>query len=218
MFSEADINQRFVEGRKFREVLVKSGKKHFVANPIELPFDQTKVLKSSFIFKTDYDYLVAANVVFAEIATNDPGTLVEFGIAVQRFMSGEDVKIYGYFNDLITVRNQVGGLAYLVSASSAFKGDVSGTGFLAMAVLIFGEWKPGIIMLAALFFGAFQVLPSVITIIPALNEFTNNNPKIPLGTIFRLMPYLLTIIALIATSKRSRAPKSAGISFDFKAN
>ena len=52
----------------------------------------------------------------------------------------------------------MGGLIYVIPTAISFDGSVSGYGFLALAVLIFGQWKPGRIFLSAIFFGTFSML------------------------------------------------------------
>ena len=54
----------------------------------------------------------------------------------------------------------IGGLVYIIPTSTSFNASVSGYGFLALAVLIFGQWKPGKILLAALFFGIMKTISS----------------------------------------------------------
>ena len=64
----------------------------------------------------------------------------------------------------------IGGLVYVIPTSTSFNASVSGYGFLALAVLIFGQWKPGKIMLAALFFGFMKTISSAYSGIPVLAD------------------------------------------------
>ncbi|MFR2694192.1 MAG: ABC transporter permease subunit [Enterocloster bolteae] len=50
------------------------------------------------------------------------------------------------------------GLVFVVPTSTNFNADVAGYGFLALAVLIFGQWKPVKIMWASLFFGLMKAV------------------------------------------------------------
>lgn len=110
----------------------------------------------------------------------------------------------------------IGGLIYIIPTSVSFEGHVSGYGFLALAVLIFGQWRPGRILVAAVFFGMFQTLSVTYIGLDFVRTWMDANPKVPIGMFFRLMPYLITMVALAFSSKNSRAPKASGISFDPK--
>lgn len=85
---------------------------------------------------------------------------------------------------------------------------VAGFGFLALAVMIFGQWKPVKILLAALFFAFLRTLAYSISLIPFLDSLDINQ------TYYKMLPYLATMVVLAFTSKRSRAPKAEGIPYD----
>lgn len=102
----------------------------------------------------------------------------------------------------------MGGLILMVPVTTAFNGTVSGFGFLALAVLIFGQWKPSRILMAAFFFGFMQTIAAAYTGIPFLVSL-----KLP-GNLFKSIPYLTTIIVLAFTSRRSAAPAAAGEPYD----
>ena len=101
----------------------------------------------------------------------------------------------------------IGGLVFVVSSSVTFSGQVSGYGFLALAVMIFGQWKPEKILFASIFFGFANALSVKYTLIPLFDGLS-------LGYFFRILPYLATLGALMLTSKKSRAPKAEGIPYD----
>ena len=105
----------------------------------------------------------------------------------------------------------IGGLAYTVAAGSGFSTSVLGYGFLALAVMIFGNWKPWNILGASLFFAFFKILSSYSASIPFLPRFENIKSS---EYIYLMLPYVVTMIVLILTSKKSRAPKSEGIPYD----
>lgn len=105
----------------------------------------------------------------------------------------------------------IGGLAYTLAAGSAFQSTVSGYGFLALAVMIFGNWKPLNILGASLFFALFKIIGSYSGSIPFLPKFENIKAS---EYIYLMLPYIVTMILLILTSKRSRAPKAEGIPYD----
>jgi simple sugar transport system permease protein len=105
----------------------------------------------------------------------------------------------------------IGGLAYTVAAGSTFQSSVAGYGFLALAVMIFGNWKPWNILGASLFFALFKIIGSYSSSIPFLPKFDNLNQS---EYLYLMVPYVVTMILLILTSKKSRAPKAEGIPYD----
>lgn len=102
------------------------------------------------------------------------------------------------------------GLVYILSGVSQWKFEVgvSGFGFLALAVMIFGQWKPRTIGLAALLFGFFRALSNVYTGFPWLVAL-----NIP-SALYNMLPYIISLIVLAFTSQNSAAPKSEGIPYD----
>lgn len=105
----------------------------------------------------------------------------------------------------------IGGLAYTLAAGSGFQASVAGYGFLALAVMIFGNWKPLNILGASLFFAFFKILGSYSASIPFLPSFDEVNSR---EYIYLMLPYIVTMIILVLTSKKSRAPKAEGIPYD----
>ena len=105
----------------------------------------------------------------------------------------------------------IGGLAFTVAAGSGFSSSVAGYGFLGLAVMIFGNWKPLNILGASLFFALFKVIgsySSAISFLPKFEGVANS------GYIYNMLPYIVTMIILILTSKNSAAPKAEGIPYD----
>ena len=104
----------------------------------------------------------------------------------------------------------LGGICYILAGVSEwkFENGVAGFGFLALAVMIFGQWKPTRIALAALLFGAFRALSNVYFGFPFLIAL-----NIP-GSVYNMLPYVISLIVLAFTSKNSRAPKAEGIPYD----
>ena len=103
----------------------------------------------------------------------------------------------------------IGGFAYIVPAVSSwnFEVGVAGMGFLALAVMIFGQWKPFRIFCAALFFAVFKALANI-----ADSSFLAflQWPK----EIYNMMPFIASMVILAFTSKKSKAPKAEGIPYD----
>lgn len=104
----------------------------------------------------------------------------------------------------------LGGIVYITAGVSEwkFENGVAGFGFLALAVMIFGQWKPTRIALAALLFGMFRALSNVYTGVGFLAAL-----PIP-GTVYNMLPYIISLIVLAFTSQNSRAPKAEGIPYD----
>ena len=104
----------------------------------------------------------------------------------------------------------IGGLAYIIPAVSIwnFEQGVTGMGFLALAVMIFGQWKPFRIFLAAIFFSMFRAMANIADSFPLLKDL--NWPK----EIYNMMPFIASMIVLALTSKKSRAPKAEGVPYD----
>jgi len=104
----------------------------------------------------------------------------------------------------------IGGIVYITAGVSSwkFENGVAGFGFLALAVMIFGQWKPGKIALAALLFGFFRALGNVYTGFDLLK-----NLNLP-STVYNMLPYLISLLVLALTSKNSLAPKAEGIPYD----
>ena len=74
--------------------------------------------------------------------------------------------------------------------------------------LMFGQWKPVNILFAALFFAFMGQMSSFYVNIPFLV-----NLKID-PAIYKMLPYIATLIVLAFTSKKSRAPKAVGVPYD----
>ena len=104
----------------------------------------------------------------------------------------------------------LGGICYILAGVSEwkFENGVAGFGFLALAVMIFGQWKPLRIAGAALLFGLFRALSNVYFGFDWLVSL--NLP----GTVYNMMPYIISLLVLAFTSKKSRAPKAEGIPYE----
>ena len=106
----------------------------------------------------------------------------------------------------------LGGFIYALTASGcSANGDVAGLGFLALAVMIFGNWKPLPIALAALLFGALKCISVGYPYIDFNGDGVFWLKEIGISSsVYRILPYLITLIVLAFTSKKSRAPKAEG--------
>ena len=104
----------------------------------------------------------------------------------------------------------IGGIVYITAGVSEwkFENGVAGFGFLALAVMIFGQWKPNLIALAAVLFGLFRALSNVYSGFDILTAL-----HIP-GTLYKMLPYIISLLVLAVSSRKSRAPKAEGIPYD----
>ena len=104
----------------------------------------------------------------------------------------------------------LGGIAFIIAGSSEWHFDygVVGFGFLSLAVMIFGQWKPLRIGLSALLFGLFRALSNVYSGIPFMKALNIDS------AVYNMLPYIVCLVVLALTSKKSRAPKAEGIPYD----
>lgn len=102
----------------------------------------------------------------------------------------------------------IGGLVFVIPTSTNFNATVAGYGFLALAVLIFGQWNPMRILFASFFFGLMKTIAASYSGIPILASL-----GIP-SYIYKMIPYITTLVVLVFTSKNSQAPRAEGIPYD----
>ena len=94
----------------------------------------------------------------------------------------------------------VGGAFLTMSAFNAFFFEmIAGRGWICIALVVFASWRPGKALLGALLFGAFDAFQ--VRLQQALGG------DIPYQ-IFLMLPYVLSILALIAMSRRAAYPKA----------
>jgi len=110
----------------------------------------------------------------------------------------------------------MGGFVYsLTTANCTANGDVAGFGFLALAVMIFGNWKPLNIAGASLLFGLFKCIAAAYTSLDINGDGVYMLAELGISShLYRMLPYLVTLAVLSFTSKKSRAPKAEGIPYD----
>jgi general nucleoside transport system permease protein len=98
----------------------------------------------------------------------------------------------------------LGGAALTIGSSGSFGREMSGgLGFIALAVVILGRWHPGYATAAALLFG-FSII---------LRIWANQvSPGIP-SSFITMVPYIVTIIAVVGFVGRSRPPAADGIPY-----
>ena len=103
----------------------------------------------------------------------------------------------------------LGGLLLItLNAEWEFSNGANGIGFLALAVLIFGQRKPLYIFLGAFIFSIFKTLSISY---PSIDFLAN----LGISSYFYLaLPYIVCLIVLVFTSKKNSGPKALGTSYD----
>jgi general nucleoside transport system permease protein len=123
--------------------------------------------------------------------------------------AGINVAKMRYFGVMISgTLAGIGGLLLVIPLDVAFRATASGYGFLALAVLISGQWKPYRIIVVAVLFGFMLNLSGAYQSINFLR-----NAGLP-DKVYSMIPFILTLIVLAFTSKTSQAPRAAGEPFD----
>jgi simple sugar transport system permease protein len=104
----------------------------------------------------------------------------------------------------------IGGAYLSIGQSSLFTRNMtSGRGFIALAALIFGKWRPTQTMLACLFFGFTEALTIQMQGVVKLPS----GEDIPVQFI-QIVPYLLTIVVLAGFIGHSRPPRALGRAYE----
>ena len=152
------------------------------------------ILSYTFLFKTKWGLRLRS-------CGEHPQAADSVGINVYRFR---------YIGVIISgALGGIGGFAYIVPSVTTwnFEVGVAGAGFLALAVMIFGQWKPFHIAGAAVFFAVFRSLANIADSTVLSNLGWSKN-------IYSMMPFIASMIILAFTSKNSKAPKAEGIPYD----
>lgn len=110
----------------------------------------------------------------------------------------------------------IGGFTYsMTTANCTSTGEVAGYGFLALAVMIFGNWTPINIALGSLLFGLFKCIAATYATLDINGDGVYMLAEIGISPyVYRMLPYIITLIVLAFTSKKSRVPKAEGIPYD----
>ena len=110
----------------------------------------------------------------------------------------------------------IGGFTYsMTTANCTSTGEVAGYGFLALAVMIFGNWTPLNIALGSLLFGLFKCIAAIYASLDINGDGVYMLAEIGISPyVYRMLPYVITLIVLAFTSKSSRVPKAEGIPYD----
>ena len=101
----------------------------------------------------------------------------------------------------------LGGATIVLTSNGNFSfNTIAGQGYIAIAAVILGRWNPYGVMLGALLFGFAQALKDQIQIL----DFASAIPT----ELFYMLPYLVTLLALIFTGRKTRGPKALGEHYD----
>ncbi|MEP2027111.1 MAG: ABC transporter permease [Paracoccaceae bacterium] len=101
----------------------------------------------------------------------------------------------------------VGGAFLTMSAFNSFFFEmVNGRGWICIALVVFGSWKPGKTLIGAILFAAFDALQIRV-------QQTPIGADVPYQ-IFLMMPYLLSILALVIMSRRAEVPAALMVPFN----
>lgn len=110
----------------------------------------------------------------------------------------------------------MGGYIYIATtAGGTCDGTVAGMGFLALAIMIFGNWKPLGIAFGALLFGLLKCIGPTYSLLDINGDgvFLLKELNLPMY-FYNLIPYIAVLVILAFTSKKSRAPKAEGVPYD----
>ncbi|MES0880997.1 ABC transporter permease [Roseibium sp. SCP14] len=131
------------------------------------------------------------------------------GLAIQAVgdnpsaVESQGLSVYGLRIGVVVVGSAImalGGAFLTMSAFDAFFfGMVNGRGWICIALTVFASWRPGKALLGALLFGAFDAFQ--------VRLQTEVGTFIP-GQVFLMMPYLLSIAALIVVARKADYPRA----------
>lgn len=103
----------------------------------------------------------------------------------------------------------IAGGVFTIYASGTFRGNVSGNGFLALAILIFGQWRVSLVTIGAALFAILETTAGRISYQNGVPNWVVRNKEL-----FNTLPFVVSLLVLIFTSKWSKAPKALGVAFN----
>ncbi|WP_209010986.1 ABC transporter permease [Labrenzia sp. PHM005] len=131
------------------------------------------------------------------------------GLAIQAVgdnpsaVESQGLSVYGLRIGAVVVGSSImalGGAFLTMSAFDAFFfGMVNGRGWICIALTVFASWRPGKALIGALLFGAFDAFQ--------VRLQTEVGSFIP-GQVFLMMPYILSILALIVVARKADYPRA----------
>ena len=110
----------------------------------------------------------------------------------------------------------LGGYIYIATISGGTaEGTVAGMGFLSLAIMIFGNWKPVGIALGSLLFGLLKCIGATYASLDINGDGIHALKELGLPIYFyNIVPYVVVLLVLAFASNKSRAPKAEGIPYD----
>jgi general nucleoside transport system permease protein len=133
------------------------------------------------------------------VAGENPAAVAAQGLSVTAIRMGAVIVGSGFM--------AVGGAFLTMSAFDSFFFEmVNGRGWIAIALVVFGAWKPGKALLGAILFAAFDALQIRI-------QQTPLGADIPYQ-VFLMTPYVLSILALVVMSRRAEVPAALMVPFN----
>lgn len=126
----------------------------------------------------------------------NPGAAASVGINVirTRYIA---VLISGFLAGL------AGGCLVLTQTIQYTSNTINGAGFIALAAVSFGRWRPAGITLSSLLFGTAVAFSIYVVNIPSLRAMFPSE-------FFSLLPYVITLAALVVFSGKNYAPLASG--------
>lgn len=103
----------------------------------------------------------------------------------------------------------VAGGVFTMYASGTFRGVVSGNGFLALAILIFGQWRVSLVTVGAALFAIVETTAARISYQTGVSAWVVKNKEL-----FNTLPFIVSLLVLVFTSKWSKSPKALGVAFN----
>jgi simple sugar transport system permease protein len=181
--------------------------------PLEIPYlVDIPLLDPALFAQTALTYLAFATVVATAIilyrtplglairaAGENPQAVAAQGLSVTGLRMGAVIVGSGLM--------AVGGAFLTLSAFSSFFFEmVNGRGWICIALVVFGAWRPGKALLGALLFASFDALQIRM-------QQTPIGQVIPYQ-VFLMAPYILSILALIVMSRRATVPAALMVPFN----
>ena len=169
--------------------------------PLELRFQSSPVwIAWVLVFLSWFWMKYTPSGLWVRFAGENPEALDSAGVRVKR-VRWAAVLLSGLLAGL-------GGASLSIFLSSSFSRNMTaGRGFMALAALIFGKWKPIPTAGACLLFGFFDTLQ-----IRLQGVVLWGDAPVPVQFI-QILPYLVTVFVLAGVVGQSKAPKALGLPF-----